>query len=115
MGGFTPGGYNDDWSLSQKLGYEASVSDKSIFYHKNPSSLSEVYKQAKWVGKRQYKFGLLGYIYAMLRVSLPVSILIGLFKSLVHKTWQFVMFKVVYDFGIFIGILSYIFTNKGSK
>lgn len=115
VGGFEPGGYTDDYSLSEKLGYEAVVAKGATFYHKNPSSLFEIFKHAKWVGKRPYKLGVLGYIIALIRASLPVSFIIGLFKSIIKFQPAFLIFKVVYDFGIFLGILEYIFLKKQSK
>jgi glycosyltransferase involved in cell wall biosynthesis len=115
VGGFTPGGYDDDWSLYKKLGYEASNAPGAIFYHKNPPNLCEVFRQAKWIGKRKYKLGALGYIFALLRSSFPVSIIVGLIKSLKNKYLRFTIFKIVYDFGIFVGILEFLFTKKGGK
>lgn len=115
VGGFTPGGYNDDWSLSEKLGYLANVSPQATFYHKNPSSLSEVFKHAKWVGKRPYKFGIFGYLIGLFRSSLPVSLVVGIFKSFIYSVPQFVVFKIVSDTGIFLGILDYMFTKRGAK
>lgn len=115
VGGFTAGGYNDDWSLSEKLGYEATVAEKAIFYHKNPDNLNEIYNHAKWVGKRSYKLGAIGYMVALIRSSLPISIIVGLIKSFFTGQPMFLAFKIVYDFGIFVGILNYIFTKRGSK
>jgi glycosyltransferase involved in cell wall biosynthesis len=115
VGGFTPGGYDDDWSLSRKLGYEAQIVNHAVFYHKNPSTLQEVFNHAKWVGKRKYKFGLLGTFYALLRTSFPVSILIGTVKSIFKKEVGYILFKIVFDFGRFVGIISYLFTKKGYK
>jgi glycosyltransferase involved in cell wall biosynthesis len=115
VGGFTPGGYDDDWSLSRKLGYEAVNAPAAIFYHKNPATLNEVYKQAKWVGKRKYKFGILGYIVGMVRATLPVSIIIGLFKSFTFHFLPFTLFKLVYDFGIIVGIFELLTKGKSSK
>ena len=115
VAGFTPGGYNDDWSLWEKLGYEATSAPGAIFYHKNPSSLEEIFRHAKWVGKRKYKMGFIGYAVALLRASLPVSLAIGLYKGFKSKDLQFMIFKIVYDFGILIGILQYMFSGKGAK
>lgn len=115
VGGFEPGGYTDDYSLSEKLGYKAVVAKGAKFYHKNPSSLSEIFRHAKWVGKRPYKLGVLGYIVALIRASLPVSLIVGLFKSIINFQPAFLIFKVVYDFGIFLGILEYIFLKRQSK
>ncbi|MFZ3301240.1 MAG: glycosyltransferase family 2 protein [Microgenomates group bacterium] len=115
VGGFTAGGYNDDWSLSEKLGYEAVLAEKAIFFHKNPDNLKEIFKHAQWVGKRQYKFGLFGYVVGLIRSSLPISLIVGLVKSFFSGQPMFLVFKVVYDFGVFVGILKYVFTKQGSK
>lgn len=115
VNGFTPGGYDDDWSLHKKLGYMAQNAPHAIFYHENPSSLKEVFNQAQWVGKRRYKLGFMGYLIALLRVTLPASLLIGFIKSFFHKEPAFVLFKIVYDFGVLVGILKYIFYKKGAK
>lgn len=115
VGGFTPGGYDDDWSLSRKLGYKAVNAPGAIFYHKNPSRLSEIYNHAKWVGKRKYKLGLLGYFIALLRSSLPVSLIPGVTKSINNRRKEFIVFKVVYDFGIFVGVCEYLLTGRKSK
>ena len=115
VGGFTPGGYNDDWSLSEKLGYESDLAPKAFFYHKNPGSLKEVFNHAKWVGKRPYKLGILGSVFALIRSSFPISIIIGFFKFLITAQFAFILFKVIYDFGIFIGIIKFMFTKKGAK
>ena len=46
VSGFDPGGYTDDWSLGKKLGYMAEKALGAVFYHKNPETLGEIYKQA---------------------------------------------------------------------
>lgn len=115
-GGFSLGGhYTDDWSLSEKLGYEATLVEGAMFYHKNPETLKEVFYQAKWAAKRKYKLGVLGYIVALARASLPVSIVVGVYKSYRNNFIHFFPFKIVYDFGVFLGILEYVFLKKGSK
>lgn len=115
VGGFTPGGYDDDWSLSKKLGYEAINSPGAIFYHKNPYSLSEIFNHSKWVGKRKYKLGNFGYVIALIRVSIPVSLIVGIYKSLTNGSFHFLIFKLVYDFGIFIGIIEFLVSGKSFK
>lgn len=115
VNGFTPGGYDDDWSLSKKLGYKAVNAPGAIFYHKNPENLTEIFKQAKWIGKRKYKLGFFGYFIALVRSSLPVSVLVGVCKSLLIFNFKFLFFKLIYDFGIFVGIIEYLLTKKSSK
>lgn len=115
VGGFTPGGYMDDWSLGKKLGYLAQNAPGAVFYHKNPSGLGEIFSHAVWVGKRDYKLGVLGYVFALIRSSLLVSVIIGLYKSIVNLKPEFLIFKLVYDLGIFTGIVEMLLFGKLSK
>src|SRR5258708_3685580 len=113
--GFSKGGYTDDYTLSKKLGYEATSVSDAVFYHKNPDNLSEVFKQARWVGKREYKLGYIGILIALVRSSLPISIIIGVYKSLTIQNFEFLIFKIVYDFGVFVGILEMVVSGKTAK
>lgn len=115
VGGFSKGGYTDDYTLSEKLGYEADVAPNAIFYHKNPDTLREVYKQSKWVGKREYKFGVFGNYVALLRATFIPTLIFGIYKSFIYKEPRFLIFKAVYDHGIFVGICEMMFTGKTSK
>jgi glycosyltransferase involved in cell wall biosynthesis len=115
VGGFTPGGYDDDWSLYRKLGFLAENAPGAIFYHKNPDNLKEIFNHAKWVGKRNYKMGFLGYVVALLRASFPFSLLIGIYKGIKNNNLRFLIFKIVYDFGISLGVLEMILKGRMSK
>lgn len=108
-------GYNDDWSLSEKLGYKADVVPNAVFYHRNPDNLVDIYEQAKWVAKRKYKLGIFGIVYNLLVFSFPDSIWVGFWKSLFKKEPLFIVFKIVYDLGIFVGIIEYFLFGKVSK
>src|SRR3990167_1885346 len=106
VGGFDPkAGYMDDWTLSKKLGYEAVSAPGAIFYHQNPESLGEIFRQARWIGKRPYKLGLVGNLIALIRASFPVSLIVGLIKSVFSRNFAFLVFKLVYDLGVFMGII----------
>ncbi len=116
VGGFDEKlGYTDDWSLSRKLGFKAAIAEGAIFYHKNPSSLKEVFVQSRWMAKRNYKFGALGYLFSLVRVSLPVSLCLGIVKSIKYSKLSFLPFKIVSDAGSFIGILEFVILGKASK
>ena len=116
VGGFDESaGYTDDWSLSDKLGVKAQVAEDAYFYHKNPDSLGEVFIQSRWMAKRKYKLGIFGALFALVRVSLPVSLLNGLAKSIIYFMPLFFVFKIISDLGQFIGILEYLTTKKVSK
>ena len=113
--GFDPGGYTDDWSLSEKLGFEAISAPGAKFYHENAGTLREVFWEARWVGKRKYKFGITGIIVAILRASLPVSLVVGLTKSIIHKEIAFLLYKIVFDFGLIVGIIEFNVLKSGVK
>lgn len=115
VGGFTPGGYDDDWSLYKKLGYMATGAPGAIFYHKNPDSLTEIFKHAKWVGKRTYKFGVWGSVIGLIRASFPISVIVGFFKAVLNFKPAFFIFKIVYDLGIFYGIAEMLISGRRSK
>lgn len=100
-------GYTDDWSLSEKLSIEAVATAGAIFYHKNPETLRDVFDQSKWMAKRRYKFGLTGYLISLIRVSLPISIISGILNAIRYKLVAFLPFKVLSDFGQFLGILEF--------
>jgi glycosyltransferase involved in cell wall biosynthesis len=105
VGGFDNIGYTDTWSLSEKLNYLPIIT-QAKYHHYNPSSLIEVFNQAKWIGGRQRKFGVVGKILALLRASLPISIIAGSIKSIQYKQVKFLLFKLIYDLGITFGIIS---------
>lgn len=116
VGGFSPtGDYTDDWSLSEKLGYLADNAPGAIFYHKNPDTLYEVFKQSRWIGKRPYKFGLVGSVFALVRSSLPVSFVVAGLKAPNNAKLPFLVFKIVYDLGIFFGAFSSLLGGSSAK
>jgi len=115
VGGFDNGGYTDDWTLSEKLHVLATHATGARFYHKNPDNLSEVFIQSRWVGKRRYKLGIIGIIIALVRVSFPLSAIVGVIKSILHRDSRFLLFKFIADLGVFVGVLSFAFTKKGNK
>jgi glycosyltransferase involved in cell wall biosynthesis len=103
--GFDAIGYTDTWTISEKLGYEPEPTH-ALYYHYNPSSLNEIYRQAKWVGKRKHKGGIAGKIFLILKNIIFISILLGLIKTIKYKEPNFFLFKIVYDFGYLKGLLS---------
>ncbi len=115
-GGFNErAGYADDWTLSEKLGVEATAAPQAVFYHKNPGTLADVFIQSKWMAKRKYKLGPIGFLVALIRTSLPVSLVVGLVKSAAIFNFQFLIFKVVSDLGQFVGVLEFTILGKVSK
>ena len=106
VGGFSLTGYTDSQTLSEKLGYLPTPIEGAVSYHANPSSLREVFLQARWIGRRPARLGPFGKLINIIRSSLPVSIAIGIIKEVFYQRAGFLLFKVVYDFGFFIGIIT---------
>jgi len=104
VNGFDPTGYTDDWTLVNKLGYQPAVT-QAKFFHYSPSTLLEVFHQARWIGKRQYKLGKLGSLIAIFRANAAFSVVIAIIKAIRFITPAFLIFKLVYDLGILVGAL----------
>ena len=115
VGGFTPRGYDDDWTLSEKLGYTATVARGAKYFHYNPEFLLEVFKKAKWMATRKHKFGIIGRFYRLLRLSFPFSLIEGLIKSRRYREPRFIIFKIIFDFGYSIGLIKSIFKKTYYK
>lgn len=64
-------GYDDDWSLSEKLGYQATATH-ATYYHYNPDSYLEIFRQARWRASRKYKLGVFGKLAFYLKTKLIV-------------------------------------------
>jgi len=105
VGGFDDVGYTDTWTLAKKLGYRPQAVKGAKYFHANPDNLGEVFTQAKWKAKREYKLGWFGKLAGLIRASLPVSLVIGLGKAIKYKELSFLIFKIVFDWGSFLGIL----------
>jgi glycosyltransferase involved in cell wall biosynthesis len=116
VGGFTKSGdYTDSQSLSFKLGYKPTPVKDAISFHKNPETLTEVFHQVVWIGKRPTKLGIIGKIINLTRYSFPLSLIIGISKSIIYRKLDFLIFKVIYDTGFSFGILRSIFTKNLAK
>lgn len=120
VGGFTPIGYVDDHTIADKLGVQAVAAEGAIFYHRNPETLKEIFIQARWIGKsefkrRKIKNEFLMKIVTILRYSLPFSIFYALYKSLKFSILEFLIFKIVYDLAIEISVIKSFFGEQQYK
>lgn len=116
-GGFQPIGYIDDYTVSESLGVEATAVLGAIFYHRNPESFSEVFNQARWIGKSEYKRRkvkneFIMKLLSLVRFSLPLSLSFGIKKSIERKLPFFVIFRLVYDFAIEVSLIQSLFSNN---
>lgn len=110
------GEYTDDWSLFRKLGVKSSAARGAIYYHANPATLYEVFKQARWIGKNEFISGtIIRRGRSLILYSLPMSLLVGLYKSGVNFTFHFLPFKLVYDSAVWISTVKSFFGERKSK
>lgn len=115
VGGFDNTGYTDTWSLAKKLGYKPMNAENTVYYHYNPETFKEIFESAKWIGKREYKMGIIGIVFALFRSCFLFSPFKGLLKNLKYKEILFVPFQFVYDWGLTIGLLEKIYSGKVYK
>lgn len=117
VGGFNVNGdYTDDWSLSEKLNMQSTAASGATYYHSNPSSLTEVWKQARWIGKNKFISGnIQRKLFSLVKYSLPVSVVIGLIKTIKNSKKQFLIFKIWYDFAVFVSVVKSFFNEQKSK
>ena len=102
----TSGQYTDDWSLSRKLGRRSTVAPGAIYYHSNADNLLEIWRHARWIGKNEFISGdLPRKVKSLGFYSLPMSFIIGFFKSVIFFNVYFLVFKIVYDFGILVSVI----------
>ncbi len=110
------GEYTDDWSLSRKLKKQSTLAKGAIYYHHNPQNLNEVWKQARWIGKNEFISGSpIRKIKSIIFYSIPLSILIGIYKSIFNLKPLFLPFKIVYDFAVWISVIKSFFGESKSK
>lgn len=106
-GGFDENiGYTDDWSISRKLGQMASVAEGAIYYHRNPETLKEVWTQSRWFGKNEFLTGnLVRKIGNLARYNPASGLIMGIIGAVRFKESDFLVFKIVYDTGVFVSVL----------
>lgn len=112
----TTGEYTDDWSLSRKLGIYAGVAKGAVYYHSNPDSFIDCWNQARWIGKSEFITGnLLRKTKSILLYSFPISIIIGIYKTLIKLNLFFIFFKIIYDFAIWKSVIGSFFGETKTK
>ena len=101
-GGYRSYGYTDDVSLLRKLGKPESLAVEDAYcYHFNPAGLQEVYFQARWMGRdkaRKRRF------WELLVFTFPNSLRTGLQQAVKHRLVWFLLFKIVFDWGMLCGL-----------
>lgn len=119
-GGFKPIGYIDDHTLADQLGVLATAATAAFFYHQNPSSLEEVFRQARWIGKSEYKrrkikIELVMKIISLIRYNPFFSLVNGLAGSVRLGSLNYLIFKLTYDLAVEISLLGSFLGEQANK
>lgn len=110
--GYNPSwGYFDDGSLSQ-FGIFSKAVNNAICYHYNPETLKEVIISARWIG-RSKKFELT--FRNIMKYSILNSLRIAFRKVKNGAPLAFIIFKLIFDYGIVIGMFSKTTTHNYAK
>lgn len=108
-------GYTDDWSLSRKLGKLATATN-AVYYHKNPESYQEIWKQARWYGKNEFLTrSLVRKLFNLLRFFPLFAPIKGIYHANKFSEPLFIYFQLVFDSAVFVSILKSFFNEAKSK
>jgi glycosyltransferase involved in cell wall biosynthesis len=105
-------GYEDDTTLLPKLGISATVAPGAICYHNNPSSLSEIYHSARWMG-RSRRFS--NQPWKIWKYIPPLSFVPAVTRAVKYRDFHFIVFKIVFDTGTMVGILTRVLFQTHAK
>lgn len=106
-GGFdTDGDYSDDESIYKKLRIKSFVENKAVYYHFNPDTFIEVIQRASWIGRGTKIWESSSKWKNFVKYSFPFSVIKGLVIGYRFKYLEFVLFKVIFDFMIWLQIVS---------
>lgn len=97
----TAKGYYDDQLFMNKEEYAFEVKD-AIAYHNNPDTLLDVYFSARWIGRSPVFNKTLKNI---ISYSIINSIRISINKIFKGAPLVFILFKIIFDYGILSGII----------
>lgn len=101
VGGFSEQGSGDDRTLAAKLGTLARVAPGAVCYHHNPDSLRDIFNQSRWYARGIRIPRTWGNF---IRHALPFSIKSSIRRAIRHRLPHFVLFKIVSDFGVVVGM-----------
>lgn len=129
LGGFDPTlGYADDLTFYFKHKIRPDIAKNAFCYHKNPSTLREVYKQSLWIGSSLGNLNNKWINFPIFNIIL-ISILYLLYPLMiiplsVRKSYKISNFKIILPmiifmtvryFGTLNGILKKIFLKKNTR
>lgn len=104
-------GYIDDRSIN-KIKNRIIAVDNAVCYHFNPDNLIDVFLSARWIG-RSVTF--VCNFNNLLKYSIVNSLRIAIRKIVYGAPIRFLIFKIVFDLGLLIGMINNNISNNRSK
>lgn len=101
VNGFTSYGAGDDSTLYAKLGYKSKAAPGAICYHFNPDTPTEIFEQARWYA-RGVRIPL--SVRTFVEHTLPFSVARSIKRAIRYRNPNFIVFKLVFDFGVICGM-----------
>lgn len=102
----TNGDYTDDWSISEKLNVKSTLASGATYYHANPATLKEIWRQARWIGKNKFITGnFIRKVKSLVVYNPLAAIVVGAYKSIRYLNLRFVVFKIIYNNAVFLSVL----------
>lgn len=112
IGGFNPSwGYTDDQSLLKhnKIAFSTKT---AICYHYNPDNLLDVFLSARWMGRSKlFECS----VKNLKKYSILNSFIVSFKNIITGAPIMFLLFKLVFDFGVSLGLLLRNNSNNLSK
>ncbi len=101
--GYLDTGYGGDVTVLEQLpDIRAKAAEGAVCYHYNPSSLWEVFISSRWMGRGEV---ISARWRSFLIYSLPNSLRRGVWEAFRRRLPWFIPFKIVVDFGVWIGLV----------
>lgn len=107
-GGYDNFGASDDTSVLTKLKRTAKCMSTAVCYHYNPSTLTEVFFSARWMGRDK---GNKNQFIKLLIFSPLWSVFKAIRGCFRYRDGRFLPFRLVFDWGYFSGLIDVIFKN----
>ena len=101
VGGYEEVGYGEDMTLAPKLGQLAVAAPGALCRHYNPDSITEIFRNARWIG-RGHDIGELDHPIASNSPLVALRKAIGELRAGEH--WVIVPARLAYSCGILLGL-----------
>ena len=105
----TDGDINDD-NIREKIAFEPALVNSAICFHNNPGSIKEVFKHSVWTGKSKDNQKYI--LWQVIVHLLPFSIIRSILPMIKFRVKEYVIYKIISDFGLITGCIEGMYSKK---